>query len=531
MLNTFASQRKAGNQDPNDSLYDTVAPDYTDDMKISLNSIILDPKFDKTTILNGNWTKNPSECLYEMVESPRLSPTIAEKPVKTRQPIYATPNIPSKSPNDGKDTSKPVNDGNYVPSGDLYRTTARYIEDINKNIAEIDRSYEELGYNPRNPGYGVITKIQKSQTLDQEDSKIYSYRKNMAPMPPISPDFLEKDEDDKTSPLGLPKNCRRPNSYGKLPPKLLPRSTSIENTSSRLSTSSTGTSSTKSSESLYAISESLNELPRSRSNDYSTLRRANRRNVIEDSSALRRIDQRSPAVSGSNDPGIESDDELRHGRPRVTGTLRRSCSRVEEMRKGPASSSGIRNHGRVGDGADDNQRRYDTLPGRRVGAHPLHKSSEDVLEGERPILQRGCASTIDVRSDLSQNYLVDATEVIMQGQIERRNGNEDFSRKFSTLSRVRQESVEVNEEFKGFNGNSGNVGAFATLPRRGSAGKEQRSSDAHSRRLSGNAPVLEPLYEHAVSDPVRPRDSVIPWWELATKKYRHRSCPALQVTY
>lgn len=62
---------------------------------------------------------------------------------------------------------------------------------------------------------------------------------------------------------------------------------------------------------------------------------------------------------------------------------------------------------------------------------------------------------------------------------------------------------------------------FATLPR--------RVNHKDDRRFSG---TLEPLYEHAVSDPVKPRfnrDNVIPWWELATRKYRHRSCPSLEV--
>lgn len=38
---------------------------------------------------------------------------------------------------------------------------------------------------------------------------------------------------------------------------------------------------------------------------------------------------------------------------------------------------------------------------------------------------------------------------------------------------------------------------------------------------------LEPLYEEAVA--LRPRRPHIPWWELATRKSRYRSCPALQV--
>lgn len=39
---------------------------------------------------------------------------------------------------------------------------------------------------------------------------------------------------------------------------------------------------------------------------------------------------------------------------------------------------------------------------------------------------------------------------------------------------------------------------------------------------------MEPLYEESVS--FRPRPD-IPWWEIATRKSRYRSCPALQVMY
>ncbi|XP_011299499.1 protein sickie [Fopius arisanus] len=493
-LNTFTSQRPRELNSP-ESLYDTVAPDCTPDSPQS------SPSAAPLSILNLNWCQSPPEG-----HPPRIIPE------RSKGPIYATPTIPMKNP-----TKTPPKDGNYVPSGDLYRTTARYIEDINKNLAEIDRSYDELSYNPHTSGYGVITKIPKTPT--SEDSKIYSYRKrDMAPMPPISPDLLVKTDDEKSPTLDAPRVPRRFNSYGKLPPKPLPRSSSMEN-NCRHSTGSTGTTSTKSSESLYAISESFTELPRSKvervltDNGGCTSRRSN-------SSTLRwRDESDSGGLAGCNDPGTESDDESRHGRrPRVTGILRRSRSRVEEGRKSAALS-----------GINEGTRRCDTLPCRRpkVAAHPLHKSSEDVLDGERMVgLRRACASTMDIRNgDLRQNYLMDATEMIMQGQMERRQ----LTASFSLESREKREKREENEG-RVDRESEMTIEGFATLPRRGS-GKE-RSSDPSSRRFSGNVSgrALEPLYEHAVSDPVRPRDStsVIPWWELATKKYRHRSCPALQ---
>jgi len=114
---------------------------------------------------------------------------------------------------------------------------------------------------------------------------------------------------------------------------------------------------------------------------------------------------------------------------------------------------------------------------------------------------------------------MDATEVILKGQLERSSclQRQDF------FPRIRHNSLESKET-------DGKVQAsvFATLPRRGNLAKDQPDS---LKRFSGNESILEPLYEHAVSDPVKPRgtQNVIPWWELATRKYRHRSCPSLQV--
>lgn len=139
-------------------------------------------------------------------------------------------------------------------------------------------------------------------------------------------------------------------------------------------------------------------------------------------------------------------------------------------------------------------RGYGTLPSRTYRHVALTKSSEDVIErGSEAQLKRACRSSVDVR----HSFLLDATEVIRRGRIER-------------------------ESAKGFNRKD-----VVTLPR--------RAGGTRDRRLSGgcNGVVLEPLYEHAVSDPVKPRvgGEVIPWWELATRKFRHRSCPTLEVLF
>lgn len=500
---------------------------------------------------------------------------------KDRQPIYAVPNILSKS---RRDRRIAVVDGNYVPSGDLYLTTAKYIEDINRNIAEIDKSYEELksSSGSKNSAYGVINKIAKGELLDRS-CNLYGYtrKRDMAPMPPISSDFgenldekIEKqpDVEDKTDICAALKS--RPNSFGKLPPKLLPRSSSIENTS-RHSTGSTTTSSTKSTESLYAISESLSN-DAERNQGSRTSLRNNASNLKQD-----------PGTEGSDE--VESKDEMSStddDRPSavrsvdrlpVTSTIRKNRSRVDATDKSCLKKDRILSLSRYDGIRRSNatmnrnnfvnlqlsqslkssvgscpERRYDTLPYRRcrVSSRPLHKSSEDVLDGDRggrssSSLDRSCTSNIDV-SDRNEEksfeklydsqrilpfYLMDATDVILRGQLDRTSRafqrQEHFPRSYG---RTRHNSLESEEpDDKSYDDNC-RLAGFATLPRRGNLTKDQPSNDP-LRRLSGNVPLLEPLYEHAVSDPVKPRstDAVIPWWELATRKYRHRSCPSLQV--
>ncbi|KOC60556.1 Neuron navigator 2 [Habropoda laboriosa] len=501
---------------------------------------------------------------------------------KDGQPVYAVPNILLRA---GHNRQIAIVDGNYVPSGDLYRTTVKYIEDINRNIAEIDKSYEELksSSNSKNSAYGVINKIAKGQLLDRP-CNLYSYsrKRDMAPMPPISSDFGENldekterqpDSEDKTDILENYLSFKsKPNSYGKLPPKLFPRSSSIENTS-RHSTGSTTTSSTKSTESLYAISESL-------ASDF--------QHNLELKSKIPIIFKQVLTSTELSDD-LESKDEMSStdddrpttvrslNRLPVTSTIRKNRSRVDSVDRSFMKKDRIpslskcdvarrtnNNFGNLRLETNSSfdtsylERRYDTLPSRRskVSSRPLHKSSEDVLDGERPVrdrfssLHRPCASDIDVRArndesfDNRKNlenildnaevvpfYLMDATDVILHRQLDRTGHSfqrqDHFSR--SRYGRTRHNSLESEEQEDKDFGDNYRHGGFATLPRRGNLSKDQTSNDPH-RRLSGNVPILEPLYEHAVSDPVKPRsaENIIPWWELATRKYRHRSCPSLQ---
>ncbi|OAD53337.1 hypothetical protein WN48_10440 [Eufriesea mexicana] len=493
---------------------------------------------------------------------------------KDRQPIYAVPNILSKT---RRDRRIAIVDGNYVPSGDLYRTTAKYIEDINRNIAEIDKSYEELksSSNSKNSAYGVINKIAKGELADRP-CNLYGYarKRDMAPMPPISSDFGENfdekpekqlDSDNKTEP---PDNSSifksRPNSFGKLPPKLLPRSSSIENTS-RHSTGSTTTSSTKSTESLYAISESLASDVQRKSEPRSAVRNEISKNPMN-------FKQGPASTEGSDE--LESKDEMSStdddrptivrsvDRLSVTSSVRKNRSRVDSTdRSYPKKDrlltmskyDGIRRpNGTIDKNVYNSQleaksyannyleRRYDTLPSRRsrVSSRPLHKSSEDVLDGERLVrarsssLHRPCTSDIDV-SDRNREsfdgrrnfenifkgttrlpfYLMDATDIILHGQIDRTSRS--FQRQDHFLGpsygRTRHNSLESEETEEKDNDDNCRHGGFATLPRRGNLSKDQASNDP-LRRLSGNVPILEPLYEHAVSDPVKPRstENIIP---------------------
>lgn len=545
---------------------------------------------------------------------------------RRQQPIYAVPNILSKS---RRDRRVAVVDGNYVASGDLYRTTAKYIEDINKNIAEIDKSYEELKKTScpdNNPAYGVINNkmASKGELVEGNSCNLYGYprKRDMAPMPPISSDFgenldekgekqgegEEEEEEvdarnvDEKKDVGatISDNCfvfkGRPNSAGKLPPKLLPRSSSIENNTSRHSTGSTtittSSSSTKSSESLYAISEALTGVDSSNPLDLGHKQASG-------------VEEGSDGIDESKDESTSTDDDIARSVDRsspasVTGPIRRNRSRVDCAGGGTCSrrerddrtvsvlkyEGGAARRGMNGGGLMEKNfhdsrnfwernnghagRRYDTLPSRRsrVASRPLHKSSEDVLDGERLIrarsssLRRPCASDIDVshrndaetclsidNGDIDRGkfenscngcpplpfYLMDATDVILHGRKFHRQ-QDRLSRLFH--GRTRHNSLE-SEEAEDKDDNEDNNcwrNGFATLPRRGGGGgggnlsKDQPSNDP-LRRLSGNVPILEPLYEHAVSDPIKPRstENVIPWWELATRKYRHRSCPSLQV--
>ena len=528
---------------------------------------------------------------------------------KGRQPIYAVPNILSRS---RRDRRVAIVDGNYVPSGDLYRTTAKYIEDINKNIAEIDKSYEELksSSNSRNNSstYGVINRIAKGELIDQPGNLCgYARKRDMAPMPPISSDFGESlleekiaerqsDSDAKTESLDnsssvLILKSGRPNSFGKLPPKLLPRSSSIENTS-RHSTGSTTTSSTKSTESLYAISEVGHEVksggifqnggggfgnnqvgfkqdPASTEGSDELESKDEMSSTDDDRPTIVRSVERLPVTSSirKNRSRVDSVDRSYLKRDRVSTCQMSRCDSVRRSNDLAAASE--KNFYKsvakpVLSESSYSERRYDTLPTRRsrTTSRPLHKSSEDVLDGERLVrarsssLHRPCTSDLDVserndeRPDNRKNnldnlfsggrppplYLMDATDVIMRGQLDRRTSRglqwqDHLSTARSSCRRTRHNSLESEEPENKDNDDNRRHGGFATLPRRGNLAKDQPTNDP-LRRLSGNAPILEPLYEHAVSDPVKPRsaENVIPWWDLATRKYRHRSCPSLQVT-
>ncbi|XP_070519995.1 uncharacterized protein [Cardiocondyla obscurior] len=473
---------------------------------------------------------------------------------KDHQPIYAVPQVFSKS---RRERRVIVVDGNYVPSGDLYRTTAKYIEDINRNLAEIDKSYEVMKTSPRT--YGVINRIAKGELLPQDQSgNLFGYvrKRNMAPMLPISADIDEViDEKNEKESRKDVKCHRRPNSKGRLPPKVLPRSSSIENTS-RHSTGSTTASSSKSTESLYAISESLTELPKicdfqkrdsawNRISQEQVLRKGSSQNHSK-FNIDKDISKRGKSGLEVKDSSSSTDDEASKDRLPVTSAVRRNRSRVDQekslLKKERASNEVLeRISGKLEQVRSmENRlkdRRYGTLPSRRpkISSRPLHKSSEDVLDGERfsqddSVLQKSCSNDNDVGRNQNADeslaevqsdsfYNMDATEVILKGQLERSNRlqREDL------FPRTRHNSLESKEVDSKIH-----ASAFATLPRRGNLAKDQPDS---LRRFSGNGPILEPLYEHAVSDPVKPRgtESVIPWWELATRKYRHRSCPSLQV--
>ncbi|KMR05346.1 protein sickie-like protein [Lasius niger] len=472
---------------------------------------------------------------------------------KNRQPIYAIPQVFSKP---RRERQLVIVDGNYVPSGDLYRTTVKYIEDINRNLAEIDKSYEEMKASPRT--YGVINRIAKNQ--QDQSSNLFGYvrKRDMAPMLPISADIDEVIEEKNEKESGKDaRYLRRPNSKGRLPPKILPRSSSIENTS-RHSTGSTTASSSKSTESLYAISESLTELPKisdlqKQDSTWNKISQESRRSDLHNQSKSnidRDISKRiKPEGSKSKDSSSSTDDEVSMSKNRlpVTNAIRRNRSRVDQaekplLRKERASNEIL---GRISGKLEQVQslenrlkdRRYDTLPSRkpRTSSRSLHKSSEDVLDGERisrkdSSLQRSCSSNNDVRRKQSADedpaetrrnpfYMMDATEVILKGLLERSNSLQQQD----CFPKARHNSLNCKEP----DGKVQSVGGFATLPRRGNLVKDQSEPP---RRFSGNGSILEPLYEHAVSDPVKPRETqnVIPWWELATRKYRHRSCPSLQ---
>ncbi|XP_043524303.1 uncharacterized protein LOC122536202 [Frieseomelitta varia] len=517
---------------------------------------------------------------------------------KGRQPIYAVPS--SILPRSRRDRRVAIVDGNYVPSGDLYRTTAKYIEDINKNIAEIDKSYEELksSSGSRNSStYGVINRIAKGETIDRTTVDLcgYARKRDMAPMPPISCDFGESlferqsDSDAKTESLDsgtvLTLKSSRPNSFGKHPPKLLPRSSSIENTS-RHSTGSTTTSSTKSTESLYAISEvgqsgrngseylksgvfqnGSSKNPASTEGSDELESKDEMSSTDDDRPTIVRSVDRLPVTSSirKNRSRVDSSqDRVRVTTCQVSSSVRRSNDLVAREDKSFYKSQPAAARSIPSESSGYSERRYDTLPTRRSRAtsRPLHKSSEDVLDGERLVrarsssLHRPCVSDVDVsernaeRLDNRRNnldnlfgrpppfYLMDATDVILRGQLDRTSRglhqwqDHPSNPAKSSCRRTRHNSLESEEpENKDNDDNRRHAGGFATLPRRGNLAKDQPSNDP-LRRLSGNVPILEPLYEHAVSDPVKPRsnENVIPWWELATRKYRHRSCPSLQVT-
>lgn len=486
--------------------------------------------------------------------------------IKDRQPIYAIPQVVySRTKRECR-----LVDGNYIPSGDLYRTTAKYIEDINRNLAEIDKSYEEMKTNPRT--YGVINRIAKGELLPNNPSNDllgYVRKRDMAPMLPINADLDEAldDRNDKESKKDSIHYHRRPNSKGRLPPKVLPRSSSIENTS-RHSTGSTTASSSKSTESLYAISETFAELPKvgdcSRQDSARISRQVDRKS--RDSHSR---DQPKPNIdrdiprrircdgSESKDSSSSTDDDVSTS-PRerlpVTSAIRRNRSRVDQadklsLRKERLNEilqmSKLEQARSLNKDPRLKDRRCDTLPSRRsrMSSRSLHKSSEDVLDGDKasrdtPGLQRSCSynNNVDQRQDADEElveghsrgpvYMMDATEIILKGQMERLSGRLQRQDRFA---RTRHNSLSESKKMISQESEMA-LGGFATLPRRGNLTKDQPDP---VKRFSGNGAILEPLYEHAVSNPVKSRgmQNVIPWWELATRKYRHRSCPSLQVNW
>ncbi|KAF7408846.1 hypothetical protein HZH66_003383 [Vespula vulgaris] len=475
-----------------------------------------------------------------------------DKDTEGSEPIYALPNSASTS-RSRRDRRAVVVDGNYVQSGDLYRTTVKYIEDVNKNIAGIDKSYKISDESSRS-SYGVINEIAKGETLCLSDD-LCGYLRNrggMVPMPPISPNFgenlaenfVEKHESNNEPSLHerrieIAKSIRRSSSSSssaaaagtrrKVPPSPSVRSSSLSSTS-RHSTGSTTTSSTKSTDSLHAIDESANE-------------------------KAHLLGERNPSESASD--GIESNDDDRFFEisrcPPCQNTLPPlDAAGNPEKRKNPLNpldrnGTGLSNFHARDDvlPANFDENKYGTLPYRRskerTNGRSLHKSTEDVLdrtfrEEVEPSF-RGCSSSIDVSdgSSLTRDSLcqIDATDVILRGQLERSRLNLSAGDTFSTTifavnARTRHDSLKLDPRNEDESGKYRHA-LFATLPRRGSVSRDQVSNDS-PRRLSGNVTLLEPLYEHAVSDPVKPRstDNVIPWWELATRKYRHRSCPSLQ---
>lgn len=554
---------------------------------------------------------------------------------RTRQPIYAIPNVPrlnNKPPRPPRDHGL---DGNYVPSGDLYRSTARYIEDLNKNIAKIDKNYAEMrsGSN-RNSAYGIINKIAKTEVGNAPKNVYGTHKKrDMAPMPPISPNFGEPFEDREFD-FKVPKNTARarPNSYGKLPPKVLPRSSSIEGPSSPSRNSNGSSSSVKSTESLYAISEALTGLPKSRVTFREpNISRSNSGRFHDASESCQTLPINRPAFknrknktdvsSGKTNNGIGRSATL--GRRQDQRSMRKnlseenivgdvffdnvsSFSNTECSRNVAFSESrrrvvvtvnrrhSARSHEDILHDTLDVEAKYGTLPHRkpRMSPRAMHKSSEDVLDSARDSgidtgdLGRGYKSSMDVRDHSKYQKsvksqlpgttwrnavpicLMDATDVILNGQLQRSreliDGENDLEEdanstdtvdhyqmlqarfrgdapdlsgtatapktRKSVRARTRHNSLELDADASMIHSNAMN---YATLPRRrGTANKSEQGSVDCPNRLSGTVPVLEPLYEHAVSDPIKPRnnpDNVIPWWELATRKYRHRSCPSLQV--
>ncbi|KAI4503305.1 hypothetical protein M0802_001527 [Mischocyttarus mexicanus] len=498
---------------------------------------------------------------------------IVDKNIGGSEPIYALPNNASSS-RSRRDRRAVVVDGNYVQSGDLYRTTVKYIEDVNKNIAEIDNNFKRSDKSI-NSSYGIINKINKDETICLSDD-FCGYLRNrgvMVPMPPISPNFgehlsdnIDDNKNDNNEPLmcnrkiDTTKSLRHLSTSGtrrKLPPNPSIRSSSLSSTS-RHSTGSTTTSSTKSTDSLHAIDESINE------KTYHLLRE--------------RDPGESISVSASVLDGIESKDDstdddrsfvITQRQKPCQNTLLLDANNLEKTRHDYNSLNGRINFSNLYAKSDDvllpinlnnnNNNKYGTLPYRRTKerttGRSLHKSTEDVLDRtSREKIEpsfRACSSSIDVsdNSTFTKDFIYpieDATDVILKGQLERSRLNLSIGDTFPTTSTTT--TTTTTTTIFGFNNNRTRHDSFksdtnnddygkyfqtlfATLPRRGNVSNRDQVSNDSPRRLSGNVTLLEPLYEHAVSDPVKPRstDNVIPWWELATRKYRHRSCPSLQV--